>query len=316
MQGHIKEYLAKLRILMPNKFGWDIEEKPIYTDPGNNDRIPGYKAIVRDDNSKVLGVVSTSYNSITNEQIDGVANDLEKAGCNYVDHGEFAHGKRVWMQFENKILPEVNVGTDSKPDMVKSLLMIASGHGGIMSFQFISTLIRIVCLNTYYAALRDGDRLFTIKHTSSSSDRIMELKDYIGQVAESTIKILDQYRALNTPIPTKDPIRDNPYDWFAELFSYEKKARPVHKDKKIIAWTDPKYSGKASNNIGALYESYYDSGAMNTYWGLFNAVTDFVDHKVNSKKDDYSVFGRGQYLKTLALENLTERVSPDWSLDN
>ena len=50
----------------------------------------------------------------------------------------------------------------------------------------------------------------------------------------------------------------------------------------------------------------YDSEPLikTTTWGLFNAVTNYIDHHANSKNDDYIMLGQGARIKQQAYRKL------------
>ena len=281
-------------------FNWDIDEIGLQTNDGAH--IENHKAIRRNDDYSILGVVKSSYTSIHNYEVEDVATILEDVGCKYLDHGEFTNGQKIWIQFDNKLMPESDLG---KNDQINSKILLATGHGGKMTFQLLSTLIRIVCMNTFHAALKNGDNMFTLRHTSKVKNRLEDVKLSINQLAETTKHILDNFERMSNT-----PYTGNEEKFFANVLSYEKKPRPIRKKQngvfKTVTWTSPSYSAIARDNMKILKECHATSGAEGTQWGMFNAVTNYVDHQVNSRKDDYSWFGSGQTIKQIAYNTLNK----------
>lgn len=60
---------------------WEVMQKPIYTDVG--EEIPGYKANIRDTDRRVLGVVTDRYKIIQNREAFAFTDALMGNGVRY-----------------------------------------------------------------------------------------------------------------------------------------------------------------------------------------------------------------------------------------
>ena len=73
---------------------WKVEQKDVYADNWN--RIPGYKANVRDSDQSVLGVVSDRYQVVQNEEAFAFTDELLGEGVRYETAGSLQGGRRVF----------------------------------------------------------------------------------------------------------------------------------------------------------------------------------------------------------------------------
>ena len=74
---------------------WKVEQRDVYTDNWN--RIPGYKANVRDFDQSVLGVVSDRYQVVQNEEAFAFTDELLGQGIRYETAGSLQGGRRTFI---------------------------------------------------------------------------------------------------------------------------------------------------------------------------------------------------------------------------
>lgn len=74
---------------------WKVIQEPIYT--GNEEKIEGFKANVRDLDRKVLGVVTDRYKIIQNEEAFAFTDELLGEGVRYETAGSLMGGRKVWL---------------------------------------------------------------------------------------------------------------------------------------------------------------------------------------------------------------------------
>ena len=253
--------------------------------------VSGHKVIYRDDDDTNLGVVTNRYESVSNETFNEMANKLEDSGCKYLNHGEFGKGRKLWVQFDSHEMPKDTIA-DSE---VNSKILLTNGHAGALPFELLSTLIRVICENTFIAARQRGEAMFRFKHTKSIHSRITEAESYVTQLGRATSDILDVFEHMS-----KLKFKKDPKDFFVKLLDYEQKPR-LRKKNGNKYWTEPIYSGQAESTLDRLLLNYQkETKIQGTNWGMFNAVTHYVDHDANSRSDDYSWFGTGNKLKQKA----------------
>lgn len=158
---------------------WDVTPKPVYAD---GIEIPGYKANIRSDNGKALGIVSNRYKIVQNrEAFDFTDALLEMDEVTYETAGSLAEGKRVWLMAR---MPDFQmVGED-----MESYLLFTNSHDGKGSIRSCVTNVRVVCQNTLNLALGSADRMWSTKHTGNMAIKMEEAKtalDMAGKYNEA-----------------------------------------------------------------------------------------------------------------------------------
>ena len=193
-------------------------------------------------------------------------------------------------------MPTENINTDGKDkDKVESKLLLTNGHAGEMSLSLIATTIRVVCQNTFIAAHRSGDAFHRIRHTKSMDKSVWEMEDTIEGLGRATSLVFDEFvkmRAMEI---------DSGSDWdklFHDIFPrYDKSIKEDDWHARRLATYD---------TVKELYRK--DIPLTNhTNWGMFNAITSFVDH--HSNRNDFSKhFGAGHQLKMNAYKTLIKEI--------
>lgn len=281
--------------------------------------VKGWKALVRDKDNAVLGVVSDAFKPFQNRDAFGWFNELVKDGtCRIETAGSLQGGRKVWVQARYADAVEVKDG-----DALIPYLLLANGHDGKMSLRIINTPTRVVCWNTMQAAgaVEDGDaegddsfaaKGFAISHKGDVRAKAEAARRAIVAMNRELQMTVDVYRKMAGLPVTEDYVRrlakelfDTDYikakDLIAKFRQREELADVSIREQTRAAIADLE---KLLNNTGrtekAIVESFHEGPgsklAGETAWGAFNAVTDYLDHRVSGGQDRRmasSWFGEG-----------------------
>lgn len=266
--------------------------------------VDGYRAIVRQDTAKPLGVVTDHYQPIQNEQAGDVMSALIAEGATVQVAGVLDAGERCWMLA--KIPGDFEV---TRNDVVKPYVLLAWGHDGKHGLAAKLTPIRVVCHNTLTAAL--GDKWAKsadvyIKHTKSATVRLEEARRALGIAQKQMVETAETYRALAVRAMTA-----------AEMISYTAGVFPYPPAEFKPGATVPEVDVNARARINeqrAGVLTLLDSGnghelAGRTAWGAYNAVTEWVDRvypvtqrgDVSKIRQESALFGAYATVKARAL---------------
>lgn len=236
---------------------WKVEQKDVYADNWN--RIPGYKANVRDSDQSVLGVVSDRYQVVQNEEAFAFTDELLGEGVRYETAGSLQGGRRVFLLAR---LPQrfIIAGDEITPYFV-----IMNSHDASCSIKAAMTPVRVVCQNTLNLAFRTAKRTWMTKHTSNIMERIDD--------AKMTLQFAEQYmqemgKGVDTLVRKK--LTDKKaMEFMSEFF-------PVTEDLS---------SAQKKNNLTLLNDMkarYFDApdlqGTGKNGYRFINAVSDFATH--------------------------------------
>lgn len=238
---------------------WQVELRPIYTespDGGAKSGILNHFAVCRKSDNSFIGIVGPGYTPLQNEEalawfqpfLDSGTATLETAGS-------LNGGKQVWA------LAKIRAGNMdvSSNDPVAHYILLSNAHDGSISVRVGFTPIRVVCNNTLTLAHHSkAGQLLHVRHTRGlhyNLEQVREIMDAAGSEFSATI---EQYRNLKKRgIDTAGLKR-----YVRIVFSL-----PDNGGKELIP------------NIIHLFENGRgNKEAGRTYWGAYNAVTEYLNY--------------------------------------
>jgi len=255
---------------------WRCEPKALVTVDGLP--IPSHKAIVRDTDKRVLGVVTKGYQILQNSESFGFVDSLVDDGhMTYEGAGTVDDGKSIFIQGR---LPE---GGEVVPgDIIWPYLAFVNRHDGGGSVVTCLTSIRIICGNTQRAAIKQGranDNAISIKHTKHMHDRLEQSRSVFGWATTNFGEYLKAARSLTKKNVTNVTELRN---YFANILQLD--------------GIEDTVGGRTGAKVGRMVE-LFETGAGNdikgvrgTYWAAMNAVTQYIDHEANTalRGSDYA----------------------------
>ena len=294
---------------------WSVEAQPVFTQRqlyGEDHRqiladdqfelVPEAQVIRRCTDGSTLGVVGPRYVPVQNKDGFDFFDPMVQSGDALLHTaGSLQDGKTVWILAQ--IGEARNIIGD---DRVGQFLLLSMGHDGKRAVQITPTPIRVVCANTLGMADRmaEGKQQTMIKvaHTANANKRLGEIRDFITphlknfdqtmavfqMLARAQVKApqVDAYLKALVPDATGEGVSNS----FAERVR-----------KELLA----KFEGDLLG-YEAIPAQFRD-----TYWTLYNAVTEYVDHERGSDKHrvNSAWMGSGKQLKAQALELATAGVT-------
>lgn len=288
-------------------------------------KVKGWKALMRDRDNAVLGVVSDNYKPFQNRDAFGWFDGLVKDGtCRIETAGSLQGGRKVWVQA--RYADAIEVKDD---DVLVPYLLLANGHDGKLSLRIINTPTRVVCWNTMQAAgaVEDDDagmgddapvtaKGYAISHVGDVNAKAEAARRAIVAMNRELKVTVDAYRRM-TKLPVTDAyvralakeLFDADYlkarDLIAKFRVREAEAQE-HANVAIREETRAKIaelerllateSATERKIVEAFHEAPGARLAGETAWGALNAVTYHLDHGAGGGQDRRmasSWFGEG-----------------------
>nr|WP_288827949.1 DUF932 domain-containing protein [uncultured Clostridium sp.] len=236
---------------------WRVIQKDIMTDDG----IPvlGFKANVRDNDERILGVVTDRYKVVQNQEAFAFTDELLGEGVTYETAGSLQEGRRTWILAK---LPQRYIISG---DEVAPYLVFMNSHDGSGSIKVAMTPIRVVCLNTLNLALSTAKRSWSTNHVGDIRGKMED--------ARYTLLYADAYMAeLGRSIDqmNRQKLTDKQvYEYIDALFplldnATDQQLKNLRKMKEEVR--DRYYSAPDLQYVG-----------KNAY-RFVNAVSDFATH--------------------------------------
>ena len=268
--------------------------------------VPKKQAIIREDNSTVIGVVGTKYKMVQNMDVFNALDTLVDSGdARYTAAGEFNGGSNIWMLLE---LPQgINVANDPHA----AFLLVKTSHDGSSSVVIKPIIERLFCANQVNGLISNTRRKYNeytyrMTHTTNQELSISDIRNITNLtytaiqdyefVANGLLgRKMTREQAVNFfkavwPLPTI--VEDKPYDL---LTRGERKQQTIAKDARASAW--------------AIYsESETQENIRGTAFGAWHAVVEHADHYATggaSRLAAATLSGRNDKVKTKALSLLT-----------
>jgi phage/plasmid-like protein (TIGR03299 family) len=236
-------------------------------------------ALVRDTDGRVLSMVGSVYNPIQNADAMSFFKKFVDAGHMTMETaGSLREGSFVWGL--------AKIGADFKlgnGDRVEGYLLMASPHvlGKAALYQF--TAVRVVCMNTFTAAL--GSTLqgragaFRIPHSMVFDDTMKKKAEEALGISKKQLSEFQQVAELLSKRKVKAAEVDK---YFYKVL----RTKPqVIKDIEANEANPPRLLEKLKHSFEVSPGAELAS-AKGTAWGLFNAVTYTADHTLGSTPDN------------------------------
>ena len=138
-------------------------------------------------------IVSSRYEIIQNSEIVELVDEL---GLPVVTAGTMFNSSMAWMLLD---LGE-SIAFQGTEEATNRFLLVATHHGTGNFVVYVVT-VRVVCQNTYDLATRFGDLRWTIRHTSSAPERLIEATQGLERA----------YRAMDEMDREIEKLMDKPF---------------------------------------------------------------------------------------------------------
>lgn len=307
---------------------WNVEKRPLYTklNDGSITQVPDRFATVRDSDERILGVVTNEYEVFQNADAFRLIDDLL---------GEFgiAAAYETAMSLRNGEVVAIAARLPkpikiSKREVQQAYLMLRTGHDGGHATDIVPTAVRPVCWNTVTMAVNargprgaDGYGV-TLWHMGTMAQKLAMAKDAltlalsrIDDYGATMAKLIDtpatpelEERVQRVVIPRVLELPQGRRDIVAllpepDMRKYVQVVTPDAfiraaklQEKKDVAW--------------ASIRKQEDGSA----YGLFNAVTGYVDHGRprmwgGEHRFNTALFGEGARLKDAGLREIRSALN-------
>lgn len=233
----------------------------------------GDYALVRDPDNFHLSTVGATWKEIQNSQAFDFFTKFTKEGKMVIETaGSLWGGRYVWVLA--RIGKDFSIG---KKDEIRPYILLASPHvhGKALLMQY--TAIRVVCWNTFCAAIgasMKGDGTgFRVPHSMAFDDATKaKAEEALGLAIQQTVEFKEIFTLLSKK---KMTVKDNE-EYFCEVLQFDPKKADKKKkgDEIIVPRMLPKFQTALTHAPGQELPS-----ALGTLWGSFNAVTATIDHQ-------------------------------------
>jgi phage/plasmid-like protein (TIGR03299 family) len=241
---------------------WTVQEQPVYAGE-KRVKIPDHKALVRSDNGRALSVMRSTYQPIQNEEAFEFFDEVVGKGqAIYDTAGALKDGRKVWIMA--KLPGHLFIDGDDKID--RNILLVNS-HDGSTALRLQQVATRVVCQNTLTAALAGAQNQISIFHCGDYKSRIQEAQRVLRLTTAYFDRLGDVIKML-----AKENFSGTEMRGFSETLF------PIDDGEKAPS------REKARAEVCTLF--VHGTGCRGrSKWDALNAVTEYVDHRREYKRD-------------------------------
>ncbi|WP_144160772.1 DUF932 domain-containing protein [Paraburkholderia sp. BCC1885] len=283
---------------------WSVESSEVRFVAGNSSNLgsihafPEQRVLYRSDTKAPLSVVSSRYQVVQPREILDFYKDLTEAGGFELETaGVLKDGKKLWALARTG----QSVALKGK-DTVKGYLLLATACDGTLATTAQFTSVRVVCNNTLQVALGDSAGAIKVPHRSQFDAQAV--KRQLGIAISSWDGFMVRMHALSER-KVSDTVAEM---FFRRVLTYPSGGPNMQMqatNDRAIKAAQSLYAGKG---MGATLAS-----ASSTAWGLVNSITEYVDHRRQSRSDDHrrdaAWFGAGAALKQKAWDEAMKLIA-------
>jgi phage/plasmid-like protein (TIGR03299 family) len=190
-------------------------------------------------------------------------------------------------------------------DLVENYILLASSHDGSLHVTAKSTPVRVVCNNTLSMALAHASTTVQIRHTASAKYELAAAHTVLGLATKRSQALKEAAEALVSLKVTRKFFKG----FVRALFPSVKERQGEEASAKAIHHREA---------VELLFSTQLNNlpGMAGTGWSLYNAVTEYVDHKMPARRGtdtlDRAWFGTGEELKLKAFRLLAQQIDPNF----
>jgi len=268
----------KLGVVLPSKalhsdevlryagLDWSANQESIFHHDadGRMVEIPGWKAVVRDSDNSVLGIQTDEYKPVQPSDLTAALDTLVDSGeAFYKTAGSLKKGRLIFFLVE----PPTDCWIAGEQHL--KYIFARTSFDGSSATAFKTTMVRVLCNNTFQNAVLGGGREITFRHVGDMSERLEEARRVLGLAEVSWQRMADNAEKL-----AMLKMNDHQFDGFVNHMF------PIRGDSQ-------RSKTIAINKRAKVHEIYARSDDLNnirgTKWGALNAVVAWNDHYVNRR---------------------------------
>jgi phage/plasmid-like protein (TIGR03299 family) len=286
---------------------WEVELQPVALANDPSIISPDKFATVRSTDKAWLGTVGRQYQVVQNREAFQFADDLVDDGqAKYDTAGALRGGRVVFLSMELGHL-EVNIDLKGKYDEhLRTYLLLSNAHDGSRALEADITKTRVVCENTLNVGVKGASRRFKIRHSGSIEGKLAAAREALG----ITFKYDEAFNAAAKQLIQKELVKD-------QILSILRTAVwPIDDETASESRLENHPSTLAMENL--LTSATIPDALRLTGWGVFNAVTEFIDHQqeyrgrydsIADVRANSILWGTGQAKKQAAFDALVKVAS-------
>jgi phage/plasmid-like protein (TIGR03299 family) len=268
--------------------GYVVEKTPALAKINSKTHeVPEQFVTYRKDTGDIFGIVGSRYEIVQNKDaftfFDAIVGD---GAAIYETAGALGKGERLFITA--KLPKHIKVGSD----VIEQYIILTSTHDGSGAIRAAFTPVRIVCANTLQMALRNSQRMVSIRHTKNVQEQLKQAHKLMGIVADEA-----NFMGQNFVGMSKMRITDKQLRAFITL--------AMHPEREQITKGefDKDFSKRFENLVDEIvgyattHETQLTKETKGTLYGAYNSISGYFQNvkQYDSAEDKVQtiVYGTG-----------------------
>lgn len=268
---------AEEALRLANLADWNVRKQPAWTtDDKTGLVIPmvGRNATVRTNpvsgETEYLGDVGDRYEIIQNESLVEFMDALvDQSGAHFETAGSIRNGREVFVTMEVPDYMEFR-GSNGEVDRTALNIAIMNSHDGFGSLSVRLTPVRIVCRNTQQAAIANTKSIWTRRHTLNALNAVEQAREALSL----NFAYADAFQAEMDKLIQREMDEKEAERLVNEIFQ-------VNDSTITTKVRDNRVDHANQTLLGLSLKTVI--GFENTRYGLYNALTEYVDHRIETR---------------------------------
>lgn len=204
---YVGEAMSPTEAMTTAGLDWRVVQAPVYASY-NNDTIfdDNYSAVVREDNSSILSILSSEYKPVQNSEVFELAYALNK-DVKVESAFSMNNGRKLVVLLKSGSFSSAQGNNDT----IDKYLALINSHDGTIALSGLPTSVRIVCSNTLNMALaaqrRTKKTMFRVTHNGDMASKLASMTVALRQYAETAKFFEENVRALSNKSLTSEQIK-------------------------------------------------------------------------------------------------------------
>lgn len=259
---------------------WNVRKHRIWTEGSDgfplqiDDRMATVRTNPITGNTDYLGVVGKTYQPIQNEESAAFMNALvDESGAHFETAGSLSEGRATFVTMRLPEYMEFRAPETGAADTTDLYIAALNRHDGMGSFRIIISPVRIVCANTQAMAESMAVSSWAVRHTSNALANIEDARQSVKVAFRYADVFADEMQKLiQREIDNEEARRllDSVFQVEDSETERQKNLRSAHVDAVLGGLLLPTVAG---------FEK--------TRYGLYNAVTEYIDHRIEVRKGTF-----------------------------
>jgi len=271
---------------------WSVVKRGIWANGVTSD---DYRALVRTDIDKIIGVVGERYKIVQNWEVFNLAKNFGDE-VTVESAGSVQDGRKVYLLLQGESF-DAGMG-----DEVQKYMALFWSHDGTQALTALPTSIRVVCKNTLDMVIGQaaGARnKITLTHAGDMEGKMEQARLAIVRFNESGVFFEEAVRRVADTNPSTREINQFFFEVYEKLNGIRINVNPQTEEEESVKLN-------ALTSVAEWTETFEEENTDFgwNYWVAANAVTNSIQHRVNTR-------GRKRTPASRAYSNLIGKGATD-----